>query len=634
MKKKILTAFMATTVSAAIVLPTSNASAALNDLSVNHSYERVATTEAVSSGEISLTISSVSGNTVHTSKGNFSASKSLKAIFNSSNRQALQNAKATVVVKNGEITKVTALTINSSGTTKKAVVFDGGNATITGNLSASANYLKIQNVTVEGGVIVTTRVKKSLKFDNVSIQGALTFKPLLLKNIKWLNVYFVDTPVPKINVERTKVMLISDKLLSTIQVTKKVSAFEVEADVEKLVIDVKGDFNLYGTGKIEQVLVDGGDAVSLNSSHKMNKIQVNDQTAKVTSPQVSKTELNSLISSIKYVAVSINGNEIYTTDKWTTQAEKTVLDTAVANAQAIARDTKASQTQVNDAYKNLNSALVNYQAVQKYGKKYTTGDKYTLTSLINSIQYVTISWNNGNDVASYIPWTTQAEKNAIDTAVASAQTVANNAYATYDQVSSAINNLNNAITIYKNAHKYGYYGYGADKSTLSFTISTIQYVTVSTNGYDVPSYTPWTTQAEKNAIDSAVASAQAVVNNVYATSDQVSTAIYNLNNAIMVYKNAHRYGYYNGYTVDKSALTSTIDSVQYVEISTNGYDISPYLQWTTSEAYYSFVSAVQSAQNVVYDSYATQDQVNSAQSNLYNAISLYNAQQSNCRAPY
>ena len=356
MKKKILTAFMATTVSAAIVLPASNASAALNDLSVNHSYERVATTEAVSSGEMSLTISSVTGDTVRTSKGNFSASKSLKAIFNTTNRQALQNAKATVVVNNGEIIKVTALTINSSGTTKKAVVFDGGNATITGDLTASANYLKIQNVTVEGEVIVTTRTKKSLKFDNVTMQGALTFKPLLLKNIKWLNVYFVDTPVPKVNVERTKVMLISDKLLSTIQVTKKVSAFEVEADVEKLVIDVVGDFNLYGIGKIEQVLVDGGDAVSLNSSHKINKIQVNDQTAKVTSPQVSKTELNSLISSIKYVAISSNGNEIYTTEKWTTQAEKTVFDTAVTNAQVIARDTKASQTQVNDAYKNLNSA--------------------------------------------------------------------------------------------------------------------------------------------------------------------------------------------------------------------------------------------------------------------------------------
>ena len=78
MNKKILTAFMATTVSAAIVLPAPNASAALNDLSVNHSNDLLATTEAVSSGEISLTISSLAGNTVRTSKGNFTASKSFK----------------------------------------------------------------------------------------------------------------------------------------------------------------------------------------------------------------------------------------------------------------------------------------------------------------------------------------------------------------------------------------------------------------------------------------------------------------------------------------------------------------------------------------------------------------------------
>lgn len=640
MKKKILNTLLATTVTAAIVLPASTASAALNDSSANHSYynsnhtaERVATSNAISSGKLSLTITSMTGDTVRTSKGNFSASKSLKPIFNSTNRQALQNAKATVVVKNGEIIEVTALTLSKTGTTKKATVFDGGGARINGNLTASANYLKIENVTVEGELIVTNRVKKSLKFDNVKIEGTLTFKPLLSKKINWLNVYFVDTPVSKTNVERTKVMLISDKPISTIHVTKKVSTLEVEADVEKIVIDVEGDFNLHGSGKIEQVVVDGGDAVSLDSSHKINKIQVNDKTAKVTSPQVSKSELNSLIASIKYVAVSFNGNEIYTTDKWTTQAEKTVFDNAVANAQAVARNTQASQTQVTDAYKNLNSAIANYQAVQKYGKKYSAGDKSTLTSLINSFQYVAVS-TNGYDVASYLAWTTQAEKNAIDSAVASAQAVVNNAYATYDQISSAINNLNNAITIYKNAHKYGYYGYGVDKSTLSWTINSIQYVAVSMNGYDVPSYDPWTTQADRNAIDSAVASAQAVVNNVYATSDQVSSAFYNLNNAITIYQNAQRYGYYDGYAVDKSALTWTIDSVQYVEVSTNGYDIPYYLKWTTYEADNIFRSAVQSAQNVVYDPYATQDQVYTAQNNLNNAINTYNAQQSYGRASY
>ena len=42
MNKKILTAFMATTVSAAIVLPAPNASATLNDSSINRSNERLA----------------------------------------------------------------------------------------------------------------------------------------------------------------------------------------------------------------------------------------------------------------------------------------------------------------------------------------------------------------------------------------------------------------------------------------------------------------------------------------------------------------------------------------------------------------------------------------------------------------
>ena len=69
--------------------------------------------------------------------------------------------------------------------------------------------------------------------------------------------------------------------------------------------------------------------------------------------------------------------------------------------------------------------------------------------MINSIQYVTVSWNNGNDVASYTPWTTQSEKDALTSAVSSAQYVVNNTYATQSDITNSISNLNNAITVYK-----------------------------------------------------------------------------------------------------------------------------------------------------------------------------------------
>ena len=81
----------------------------------------------------------------------------------------------------------------------------------------------------------------------------------------------------------------------------------------------------------------------------------------------------------------------------------------------------------------------------------------------------------------------------------------------------------------------------------------------------------------------------------------MTTAIYHLNNAISIYNNAKRYGYYDGYTVDKSSLTAAISSIQYVQTSSNGYDIPRNLQWTTYDAYNSITTASQSAQNVVND---------------------------------
>ncbi|NLF46508.1 MAG: hypothetical protein GX581_10570, partial [Syntrophomonadaceae bacterium] len=57
----------------------------------------------------------------------------------------------------------------------------------------------------------------------------------------------------------------------------------------------------------------------------------------------------------------------------------------------------------------------------------------------------------------------------------------------------------------------------ADKSALTAAIDAVDYVVVSTDGSDVEPTDKWTTQAAKDAIDSAVAAAQAVVDKADAT---------------------------------------------------------------------------------------------------------------------
>lgn len=168
-----------------------------------------------------------------------------------------------------------------------------------------------------------------------------------------------------INLARTKVNVSSDQLLSKVEVVGKVESFGAMANIEKLTIDVTKDFNLYGEGKIEQIVVKGGAKVALDSGHLVNNVQVNDSRISVTLPVIDKKELNALIASPPYVQVSVNGYDILNTDKWTTHTDRAVFDSAVVTARAVANNNSASQEQVKNAIIQYKNALVVYQAAQK-----------------------------------------------------------------------------------------------------------------------------------------------------------------------------------------------------------------------------------------------------------------------------
>ncbi|WDV07098.1 MULTISPECIES: S-layer protein [Lysinibacillus] len=538
MKNKALSTLMATAITATLVIPVSSASAATPLNQVNSYETQVAATKKVI-GE-SVTIRNLTKDTVITSNGTFRVHKDLKSLFQTSNKTALTNARATIVVKNGQITDVTALTLNKAGTSKKSVYFDGGDADISGDLTVNADYVKIQDVSVDGQLIITNRVKKAITLDEVEVGDTITLKPIVTKKVNWLYVTLRDMKSADINLARTKVNVSSDQTLSKVDVVGKVTSFEVMSNVEKLTINVDKDFNLYGEGKIDQIVVKGGTKVALDSGHQVGNVQVDNKNVSVTLPIIDKKELNTLLASPPYVHVSVNGYDILTTDKWTTQAERNAFDSAVASARAVANNNSASQEQVKNAISQYKNALAVYQAAQKSGTKYGYGDKASLQSLINSVQYVTVSWD-GSNVPYNTPWTTQTERNAIESAVSSAQSVVNNYYATQTDIANAINNLNNAIWTYKSAYKYGNNGY-VDKTNLQ---SLVNYaysvrVTVSENGAGLTSGTLYTTQREWDDFNSAISYAERITSNSNSSQYDVSSATEYLNNAISIYRGQYK----------------------------------------------------------------------------------------------
>ncbi|MGC7930199.1 S-layer protein [Lysinibacillus sp. VIII_CA] len=547
MTNKALSTLIATAITATLVLPVSTAQASfsLNQSNLYETQVQVAATKKMVGNAV--TIKNITNDTVITSNGTFRIHKDLKPLFDHSNKTALTNALATIVVKNKQIIDVTSLTLNKAGTSKKSVYFDGGHSHISGDFTVNADYVNIQDVTVDGQLIITNRVKKAITLDDLSVSDTITLKPLIIKKNDWLYVTLRDMKSSTINLARTKVNISSDQALSKIDIIGKVPTFELKANVEKLTINVEENFNLFGEGKIEQIIVKDGTKVALNSGHQVGKVQVDNKKVSVTLPAIDKKELTTLLASPPYVQVSINGYDILTTDKWTTQVDRNIFDSAVTSARAIANNNSASQEQVKNAISQYRNALAVYQNAQKsgtkYGYGYNYGDKATLQSLINSIQYVTVSW--GSDVYHNNPWTTQAERNAIDSAVSAAQAVVNNYYATQTDIASAINNLNNAIWTYKNAYKYNnYYYYYGNKYNLQTLVNQAKsiYVTVSEDGADLSSNTNWTTYMEWYIFDSAVSYAETFLSNNYFSDYEVTYVINYLNNAISTYKGQYKKG--------------------------------------------------------------------------------------------
>lgn len=100
-----------------------------------------------------------------------------------------------------------------------------------------------------------------------------------------------------INLARTKVNISSDQALSKIDIIGKVPTFELKANVEKLTINVEENFNLFGEGKIEQIIVKDGTKVALNSGHQVGKVQVDNKKVSVILPAIDKKELTTLLAS-------------------------------------------------------------------------------------------------------------------------------------------------------------------------------------------------------------------------------------------------------------------------------------------------------------------------------------------------
>lgn len=221
---------------------------------------------------------------VNTSKGTYSISPEMKKIFNPDNEKALSNAKMKAVISNGQIIKVTGITFNQSGYTSKDIAFNANGAKIEGNVYVNADYLRLQNMTINGNVTVNDDAATSLVLNKITVKQSVIIEDGPLSAFKFIAT---NSTIPQLYVKRDKALINTDK---------KITAVVLEGDVEEVALNTRVgkvtvtaapgiERDITGYATIDEVIVERGADVKLLVNGTLAKLEVVHGESKVYSNQ-------------------------------------------------------------------------------------------------------------------------------------------------------------------------------------------------------------------------------------------------------------------------------------------------------------------------------------------------------------
>lgn len=117
------------------------------------------------------------GSTITITGVTYKIPASLNGILSTSNAAILANAKINFAEKDGAITEITYLQLNTSGQPSTAaefannLVLDGQGNTINGTVEVNANYITLKNLTINGNLEITPKLANDFYSEKLIVKG-------------------------------------------------------------------------------------------------------------------------------------------------------------------------------------------------------------------------------------------------------------------------------------------------------------------------------------------------------------------------------------------------------------------------------------------------------------------------------
>lgn len=153
-----------------------------------------------------------------------------------------------------------------------------------------------------------------------------------------------------------------------------------------------------------------------------------------------------------FVTVSETGEDIPSTEQWTTLEEKNKLQQAVEKALDVYLKFEPTIAEVLQSQRMLDFAIIHYEESKQQGKKIAI--ETALQQQLNTLQLVAVS-TNGQDITTAAQWTTKQQRRQLDALVATVK----QALATGSQTSMQLEDLQQQllteVSAYNKAKKSG-----------------------------------------------------------------------------------------------------------------------------------------------------------------------------------
>jgi hypothetical protein len=348
-----------------------------------------------------------------------------------------------------------------------------------------------------------------------------------------------------------------------------------------------------------------------------------------TGSSVNKASLNSAITEAEAAKTNVSpsasndGAGLATEAKWVSLDAWDVFNTAINTAKGVRDNASASQAQVDSAVNTLKAAITAFTtAIQIKTQMNTLVLNAKIAEAENARDSVTVE-ETAAEVAYGAPWANAEQKATLQTAIdtargaltAATQDAVDNAVIALDTV---LSNFNTAVTNNGPGGKQTGFTQEQFATLIADAKAAITGVVSSTkNGDDVSPLANWVTQTVWVALDTAITTAEGVLDFQDSDYMHLRTPLTDFNIAIRL-----------GSTPDREALQAAIDDAdsakEDVVRETNADDVPPGSAWVTQAQWDALVTPYTDALAVKNNDNATKNDVAAAKDALDGAVGIFN----------